>query len=813
MPAAEEAEPPEFLAFSAARTEYGTAQKSFSALPSGETCARLGLPGLSDPSGTRSVPRFITDRAGNRFQMTPQPGEDPAALKQHRSAALYPRQSASSSTPSSPRLRADRFNGQAWILLLIALAFVAATRLLWLGDRVFYHDESLFAFYAWQLATTGTYTATDEATPGAATDLFHHPLLHGPLQMQLIGGVFYLARLLGVLGDGDAAARLLAALSGIALLFPILALRRQIHRQGVVFAAAMAAVSPGIWYYSRFCRNEAPFLLVTLMLVVVVSRGWRSRRPAGWIVAGCLLVATLVSLKENSLFILFDGASFAALLAVFDRRARATGSSADGLLKRRGAAALLGRSLSQCRCAWISGLALAWLLLEIVYTNGFQWPRSFLGMYVEQMKYWWGQHAEQRIHGEFHYHLPILALYEPLAVLILIVAVGNMLRGGRPDRKRRSPRLSLLTILLVVVGVLAGAFAGDIAGFLGLRGAGTGANGAPATGSGGPLDFLHMSRPWHLGLALGVAWLTLCGAWRSLATRRTFRAWLVWWMGLSFLQYSYAGEKVPWLSLHIALPLILLAADLLGEWWRGGRAGRGLEESFGRQQAATFLLALFFVANVLQGYRMCIVDPTNPAELLVYNHPDPGIAEIGREMRALAKDSEQRMIPFIQGKAVWPLVWYLRDCSYESAEGDEAPRLGSVDLVACDPAYAGQHPEVARRFDLTPRVMRRAWIPAPLHLIRPWERWENPRGLLAWLHSAGLISGVEENFPRGEPLAEDLDERDLARIRALRGRYGLGAWKALLRYIAYREPWGDRETTSVPETILFGPLKPPPSFP
>ncbi|HUT25885.1 MAG TPA: flippase activity-associated protein Agl23, partial [Sumerlaeia bacterium] len=348
--------------------------------------------------------------------MTSQPGEEFSA-------------SSSSSSPS-PRLRPSPLNGQTWILLLIALAFVAATRLLYLGERVFYHDESLFAFYAWQLATTGTYTAPDEATPGAATDLPHHPLLHGPLQMQLIAGVFYLARLLGVLGDGDAAARLLAALSGIALLFPILALRRQIHRQGVVFAAAMAAVSPGIWYYSRFCRNEAPFLLVTLTLVVVVSRGWRSRRPVGWIVAGCLLVAMLVALKENSLFILFDGVSFLALLAVFDRRARATGSSADGLLKRRGAAALLGRSLSQYRYAWISGLALAWLLLEIVYTNGFQWPRSFLGMYVEQMKYWWGQHAEQRIHGEFHYHLPILALYEPLAVLVLIVAVGRMLRGG-----------------------------------------------------------------------------------------------------------------------------------------------------------------------------------------------------------------------------------------------------------------------------------------------------------------------------------------------------------------------------------------------
>jgi DNA-binding beta-propeller fold protein YncE len=47
--------------------------------------------------------------------------------------------------------------------------------------------------------------------------------------------------------------------------------------------------------------------------------------------------------------------------------------------------------------------------------------------------------------------------------------------------------------------------------------------------------------------------------------RRLFVGFLVWWGIMAWVIYSYAGEKMPWLTVHLALPMILLAA------WGAGR--------------------------------------------------------------------------------------------------------------------------------------------------------------------------------------------------------------------------------------------------
>jgi uncharacterized protein (TIGR03663 family) len=46
--------------------------------------------------------------------------------------------------------------------------------------------------------------------------------------------------------------------------------------------------------------------------------------------------------------------------------------------------------------------------------------------------------------------------------------------------------------------------------------------------------------------------------------QRTFIPFLIWWATWIFIALSLAGEKMPWLSTHIAIPLILLTG-----WWVG----------------------------------------------------------------------------------------------------------------------------------------------------------------------------------------------------------------------------------------------------
>jgi predicted membrane-bound mannosyltransferase len=55
----------------------------------------------------------------------------------------------------------------------------------------------------------------------------------------------------------------------------------------------------------------------------------------------------------------------------------------------------------------------------------------------------------------------------------------------------------------------------------------------------------------------------LIGLVYSLFRPTRFRMFLAWWFAGSLGLYSWAGEKMPWLSIHITLPLMLLAAVAL----------------------------------------------------------------------------------------------------------------------------------------------------------------------------------------------------------------------------------------------------------
>src|SRR5579884_2409708 len=94
------------------------------------------------------------------------------------------------------------------------------------GARAMHHDESLHAYYSWQLYAGHGYS--------------YDPLMHGPLQFEVVP-IFYL-----LFGVGQFSARLFAVLCGTALVFVPYFLRRYITRPGALFASVMIAVSPAM---------------------------------------------------------------------------------------------------------------------------------------------------------------------------------------------------------------------------------------------------------------------------------------------------------------------------------------------------------------------------------------------------------------------------------------------------------------------------------------------------------------------------------------------------------------------------------------
>lgn len=155
------------------------------------------------------------------------------------------------------------------IAFAVLLVLTVATRFYDLGTRVMSHDESLHTYFSWKLADEGNFR--------------HDPLMHGPLQFHLIALSYFL------FGVSDASARVPAALASIAAVVLMWGFRRWIGKWGALLGAVLMAVSPYMLYYGRYVRNEALVVPLALAMFYAVFRYYEDRQPRWlYLLAGSL---------------------------------------------------------------------------------------------------------------------------------------------------------------------------------------------------------------------------------------------------------------------------------------------------------------------------------------------------------------------------------------------------------------------------------------------------------------------------------------------------------------------------------------------
>ena len=197
-----------------------------------------------------------------------------------------------------------------------------------------------------------------------------------------------------------------------------------------------------------------------------------------------------------------------------------------------------------------------------------------------------------------------------------------------------------------------------------------------------------------------------------LAERRTTAAWCGWWAACSIFQYSSAGEKVPWLAVHIILPIYFAMGWVWAPWLR--RAG-----ALGRRVALAALLVAMAVA-LLADLRFFGENAAHPRERVVYNHTPYEFDRFVKRKLAQWQDTAHQ-VPLKQRRVLlvadtgWPGVWYFRDCRY--------------DLIAFTP------PDVTP-YDL---VLGTSTIMEPLFTRIDAEGW-NVRGLSLRDHWWGALA-------------------------------------------------------------------------
>jgi uncharacterized protein (TIGR03663 family) len=555
-----------------------------------------------------------------------------------------------------------------------------------LGSKPLHHDESLYGVYCWRFFKGEGYT--------------YDPMMHGPFMFHFQLLIFFLG------GIGDAAVRLAPALFGSLMLAGTYYLKDWLGKVGMLCVAVLLAFSPTHLYFSRFMRHDIYIAFFTYAAVIAGLWLLRIRRPALMYLCAAAL-SLMFCVKENAYIHLFIFVTFWLIKELCQAH----------LFRFPDTAAPVGRLRTFLR-AWkypllFAALIFIWIYL-LLYSTFFTNPGGFLdGLYRKSLTYWWNQHSIQRIKGPFHYYVSFIVLYELPAFLI---AVGGVLIAVSRTLNR-----AIIAVWATLFSAALILFFGDTA--------------LPQAYFG----IAHMEIAADLILTLYVVGIGLWAMLHFLRQRQTLTAFWVYWAGMSFLIYSYAGEKVPWLFLHILTPVVLLAGALIQQAveanWRPAqpllRPTRRTAAVLGSVLAGAYLLHTTILLNYYY--------PANPVERMVYTQTSTDMTKLMELIEdvefSLGVEEAKEPLIAVQGSAVWPLAWYLRDYDSWYHPGDLADALRPLIVVDWDDRQ--KYRELLQDDYQELRLkLREWWIPASTGTLKDWwqyflyRRVFNPTGSL-----------------------------------------------------------------------------------
>ncbi len=661
----------------------------------------------------------------------------------------------SPSTPLAARLSSAlsdaRANIRWWEAAgYIALASIGLAMRLWdLGARAMHHDESLHALYAWKLSNGEGFA--------------HTPMMHGPLQFEVNAALFFL------LGDSDATARILYALMGTVLIAMPILFRSRLGRLGALFAALLLTLSPAMLYFSRFARNDILMAVWTLGLVICMWRYFDEGRHR-YIYISAALLALMFATKESAYMVVGMLGLWSFLMAMQPVLWRSWSR-----IDARGISppVALGRVLNS-----------AWQALLIVLRRSKRGgPASFMVFLIVMTLPMWSAFAAllQDTPLLSWMNLTLAAgegsprIGDPVGggnVLAFVIVVGMIaLSAYLAYRWNLWLWLGCANIFYVTWILLYTTFLTNMAGvksgiwqalgyWIVQQGEGRG------------------NQPWYYYFIITSVYeflpflLGIVAAIYFIRKRDAFSVFLAFWALTTFLLYTIASEKMPWLLVNIALPLIIIVGKFLAEIvqkveWRGMALERYLPmlgvpvfaallwslaiysptgsvprdiliqavaaltllglvvvgvyiyRRIGHAQflsvSALGLAAMLLILSARAGIIAAYQNGDTPVELIVYTQTSPDVTRLLDTFDRTGAGSDMPVEIDSTSGFSWPWAWYLRDAPNVQypTHGENSFDLSSGGrvLVVHSTNQQWANTELGKTYTEGERVRHRWWFP------------------------------------------------------------------------------------------------------
>ena len=629
------------------------------------------------------------------------------------------RERAAATPDPTTRATSDRF----WLAATFVLIVGIAARQLLLGPAPFHPDEAIHAFFSQGF---GTY--------------HYDPIYHGPLLYHLVATVF------GIFGQYDFTARLVPSMLGIGLLALVLfPLRRFTSDRAALAGAALLAISPVVVTYSRHLLHDALVLFLTMSAVLCFlwtldhpsdTRGGRAAR-----LGVAAFLALFLATKANFFFILVMLLAFwiAWRLSGFFRLPTFLERALPALcfVAVTAAAIIFPRdqmfaapvqaqqhqifqivAVASCGALWLWLLSRPNSAAERAYKSDWRKsgdPYSGLRSIFSSAEFENRELAGPRINFSAAWLTYFLAAATALWIYVFLFGNGAQVLAQWSET-HHFPRETFLA----------------------------GAENA-RTAVKKMLDYWgdqqrHPRLPgrhdYYVVLALlyevPILIAGIGGVWHASKHRSVFTDLLLWWSFTSWAIYAVANEKVPWLLVHICLPLALLGGVWLANLrlprvaWIGGLA-----------------LGAFF--SLRGDYAMIFQRAGDNAEPILYAQTPDAFRDTIEQMLGDTRGDVRNL--WMDNERQWPSVWYFRK---------EGPDVGGSNISLggnFDPILA--RTGVAKAEDqLTVANMNAAkWhLETVPFLIWPRASWTaiEPRRYWHWFWTRDTLPQAERDLPQAQ---------------------------------------------------------------
>jgi len=678
--------------------------------------------------------------------------------------------------PSSPSLSSGRSFSWLELAYFALLLITLFTRFDHLGNKPHHHDESMHAFYSYQLFHDGDYK--------------YDPMMHGPFQFHGNALMYFF------FGVSDATSRYLAAFFGVLTVVMAMFMSPFLGRIGAFLATLLIVFSPSFMYFDRFTREDAYIAGATFMMVVFLFRYMKSRLPldlwlatVGFSIAFCTKesIFLTVAVLGTYLFIrllpwldvfMAGGITIFALLTQLIIP-KGTPFRTNVFLLLAGAALLY--TLFQLFMRWQTNLRSSKQesdLWRIVCSFGLEKIKWEL---LATLAWWVLAVLLLKITPSIGQNGGVAFLMLAAYFAILFRFFWLWLTNVVPAVTGSISLFGVIFTLLFTTFFTVGSNAADAAGRL------HGLFYSLYNGAFGGLEYWwkeHDTRrgdqPWYYYIVqlpanemVSFLFSMVAIVYYGIFNRKNLPLFLAYWYVGSLALFSWAGEKMPWLILHPLLPALLLTAYFMGEILESKPL-----DNFRRfaKTAAIWIFGFLFAYSLHSAVLLSFYHEDNPVEPLVYVQSGPDTKVVERIVREVSygETGGTDLAITIEDKCSWPFAWSLKDFPKRNhpstiTSADNGIIMTGTESDAQAYPILSQAGYVARKYKL--RVW---WVPS-------WFKKGFPSSPLTaglfgeWVFAnfipMGKIPVIGKIFPQPRPDMVD--------------------WNDLRKWLLYREVWSD----------------------